>query len=234
MNHPQHALTDLQTRFESLTKLHVLLPQLTLPSIPNFNGLFTQFQSRAYSSGPFQFPNALPDPSAEHEVRQHAFKMALFGWTGDAESQHTDGLATCHACWRRVGFWMFQPHDELRASDASSKDLPLLDVRAQHREYCPWINAATQNAGADRFNYYKDDKFTGWEALVRYLGKDKASDVQSDEPSSAGTQQPEQVLAATNNNIPDRAAANDERVSKWRQLKQRLSMKPGKSNVAKC
>jgi hypothetical protein len=111
-----------------------------------------------------------PSDAGNHSdgLNQEVFIMALFGW--QAESGSTTGLATCSSCFRRLGLWLFT-----RTSyDEEERDtfIPRLDVIAEHRDYCPWINAASQSAGSSSTRQRLPSlgpQLAGWEVLLRVL-----------------------------------------------------------------
>lgn len=73
-----------------------------------------------------------------------ALSLAVFGW--EAETEHISGLATCNACFRRLGLWLYNPRNiagELNKETISDR----LDVVGEHRDYCPWVNTISQNGG---------------------------------------------------------------------------------------
>jgi Rsm1-like len=99
------------------------------------------------------------DAALNHE----AFVLALFGW--QAETGHIAGLATCEACFRRLGLWLF------KAKTPEDASMSRLDVIGEHRDYCPWVNSLSQNGGGSSKNSNTDssDHRAGWEVLLRAL-----------------------------------------------------------------
>lgn len=86
-----------------------------------------------------------PDP------RPLAF--ALHGWRASL-----DGIATCSACFRRLGLWLYT------RPAATSADPPLkLDLAANHRAYCPWVSGASQCAPGAHAG------LAAWEVLERVV-----------------------------------------------------------------
>jgi hypothetical protein len=126
--------------------------------------------------------------NTDGHVHRIALVFALFGW--EADEGHVAGVATCNACFRRLGLWLFKPAASSAAAgnnnnnnnndNHDSMDLdegPLmscLDVSKEHRAYCPWVNPATQNGGRRRPTIAATGTTTtedkaGWEELVRAL-----------------------------------------------------------------
>ena len=99
-----------------------------------------------------------------------ALILALFGWQAE-ESGHVSGVVTCNACFRRLGLWLFKPPpgtDELSGDSAMTR----LDVVAEHRDYCPWVNAVAQNGSKRRASI---DSLAGWQTLLRTLSSRSVS-----------------------------------------------------------
>lgn len=97
--------------------------------------------------------------SSSPPVNTAALTLALFGW--QAEEGHISGLATCAACFRRLGLWLFKtPPDP-----ASQSSMNRLDVVGEHRDYCPWVNALAQTGASSRRTSL--DGLAGWQVLLR-------------------------------------------------------------------
>src|SRR5690606_35116253 len=74
---------------------------------------------------------------------------ALFGWANEEPSIPT--LLTCSACFRRLGLWLFRPVGQNATSTGATDEdamVSRLDVVGEHREYCPWVSAASQGREA--------------------------------------------------------------------------------------
>ncbi|KAI9726804.1 MAG: hypothetical protein M1828_000660 [Chrysothrix sp. TS-e1954] len=84
-----------------------------------------------------------------HDPTDHAaLALALTGWHGSISSPGY-ALATCDACFRRVGLWLYKPtiSGSANGKDPSLEAEPLkLDLLSSHRDYCPWVSATSQNA----------------------------------------------------------------------------------------
>ena len=103
-------------------------------------------------------------------IHGQALALSLFGW--QAESGHITGLATCEACFRRLGLWLFKtkPNPKDAAAEGDEASMSCLDVVAEHREYCPWINAASQSgSGTPRKGATAMPELAGWELLLRVV-----------------------------------------------------------------
>ncbi|KAH0559079.1 hypothetical protein GP486_004340 [Trichoglossum hirsutum] len=160
---PQTSLTALAARYASFVATAGDLPStLSTPHTPDIQQLTKQVPME------FLLPY-LPSPPAERlqpsdkTLNSEAFILALFGW--QAETGHIAGLATCEACFRRLGLWLFKAN--------ASEDAPMnrLDVIGEHREYCPWVSSLSQSGdGSPRKSLPDiDGQKAGWEILVRVL-----------------------------------------------------------------
>lgn len=104
-------------------------------------------------------------------INNEALTLALFGW--QAEPSPIPALATCPACFRRLGLWLFKP-----ASSASSPTISRLDVANEHRDYCPWVNPESQNPtpSSDQNQQPRPSNSdqAGWEILLRMINNNSA------------------------------------------------------------
>lgn len=117
------------------------------------------------------------DPSttethAPPEIDKSALLLALSGWRAE-EDGHIPGLATCSACFRRLGLWLFKkpPSSPDEPDGARVSSMEHLDVLSEHRDYCPWVNAVSQNGHAREEDCARKslDGLAGWEIQVRAL-----------------------------------------------------------------
>ncbi|KAL9134309.1 MAG: hypothetical protein Q9175_004513 [Cornicularia normoerica] len=172
LTHHQTAIDDLRQRYISLVAIASELPPETstpddfdLPSISQkLAPLFHPPSPDPPSTTPSSPPNPPADTTTTHPSLINnnipALALALFGW--QAEEGHVVGLATCTACFRRLGLWLFKP-SSVHSPPQSS--MHRLDVVGEHRDYCPWINALSQNGATSRRTSL--DGLAGWEALLR-------------------------------------------------------------------
>ena len=97
--------------------------------------------------------------------------MALFGW-----QEHTHdrlgtqlGSVSCHACFRVLGLWLFKSKEVNEAGEEVVEPaMNGLDVVTEHRDYCPWRNAVSQN-GSKATSIPGKSAMAGWEIVVRVL-----------------------------------------------------------------
>jgi len=102
-----------------------------------------------------------------------AFQLALFGWQGHTHDRLGVqlGSVSCLACFRNLGLWLFKSKKVNEAGEeVEAAVVDCLNVVNEHRDYCPWRNAASQNGA-------KPSKSTttplaGWEVIVRVLKND--------------------------------------------------------------
>lgn len=164
------------------------------------------------------------EPSGEmtgKSINIAAFSLALFGWDicGDGGA----GLASCGACFRRLGLWMYKPKDDGAASVYSH-----LDVVNEHLDYCPWINAKTQNATEKSEGPGGQHLHSGWEILEQVIRTTHrrrmwADDATSKPGSGSDTPAPDEEIA------PDARKAKDrEWWARLRRIRQALHVKTHK------
>lgn len=164
--HHKTAIDDLRQRYHSLVAIAPELPPD--PSTPEGFDLSSISQKLApllhppSPDPPSTTPSSPPTDSTTLPLltNNSALALALFGW--QAEEGHVIGLATCTACFRRLGLWLFKTSSPDSPSQSS---MDRLDVVGEHRDYCPWANALSQNGAASRRTSL--DGLAGWEALLR-------------------------------------------------------------------
>lgn len=110
------------------------------------------------------------EPTPPPAINEQALALALFGW--QAEDGHINGLAVCEACFRRLGLWLFKRKSNSTigsetAADDEEASMSRLDVIGEHRDYCPWVDASSQNG--DSTPHKGSSDLAGWEILVRVV-----------------------------------------------------------------
>ncbi|TPX48937.1 hypothetical protein SeMB42_g02797 [Synchytrium endobioticum] len=109
------------------------------------------------------------------EFDKSCLGLALYGW--QAEEQHGDlNFARCFLCMRSVGLWNFKKVDTpegCQVTPLSKKKRPSegvaveesLDVKAQHRWFCPWVyNELIGSTSSAEYS-----KKVGWEITLDSL-----------------------------------------------------------------
>lgn len=180
------------------------------------------------------------EPDGETPVSQEtkckAMTMSLCGWHGSNESRTQ--LLSCHACFQRIGLWMYQPSYTPHRFD-DDDDEPqdrTLDLLALHRDHCPWRNPTTQSATG---NYSgKSAHAILLDVLDRYIDEQRrrsrgtvqgpvGNEVQS---VDVDADERESLSLETLKSMPDLSREetekmDTERLSKLRRLKQVLGFK---------
>ena len=240
--HRVTAIDNLRQRYESLLTMASELP--TDPSTPEDLDI-SDIQARVaplICSSPSNHPtdaaktvvHCSSDPIARTAsplpVNTAALTLALFGW--QAEEGHISGLATCTACFRRLGLWLFK----LPLNPASQSSMNRLDVIGEHRDYCPWINALSQTGTSSRRTSL--DGLAGWEVLLRTViaitqhernERGMGSDVTITDLDDAASEVGSVVsLAAISRDRKDENERDKERWAKLKRLKQMFHVKTGK------
>jgi hypothetical protein len=108
------------------------------------------------------------------EVNKVAFLMALFGWQGHTHNQLGAqlGSVSCQACFRVLGLWLFKSKEVNEAGEeVTGAAMNRLDLVKEHRDYCPWQNAASQN-GQRAAVISSTSTLAGWEIILRILKND--------------------------------------------------------------
>lgn len=168
------AISALQTRYSNLVKIADSLPAETIIQPPesfNIEEIISTFPPKFDGTeAPVETTEPqTPQPTEEaHEnpptppvVNKTAFVLAFFGW--DTTAEKAPGLASCSACFRRLGLWMYKPKEN---GDPGIYDS--LEVATEHMEYCPWINGQAQS-GTGRASDKQAVLPNGWEVLAQAL-----------------------------------------------------------------
>jgi len=110
----------------SLPSLQTRLATLTpiLPFLPSTERILT----------PKPLPTNLPKSLEDHDPR--LVSIGITGWSGSLLGNK--GILTCATCHRRVGLWLFVEEGRMEE----------LDLLAEHKRYCPWINQDVQTGMA--------------------------------------------------------------------------------------
>ena len=118
-----------------------------------------------------------PDTSEDvppAKVNKVAFTMALFGWQGYKHERLgvQSGSVSCQACFRVLGLWIFKSKEINEAGEeVANPVVNCLDIVKEHRDYCPWRNAASQN-GQKATESPECTTLAGWEIVLRVLKND--------------------------------------------------------------
>ena len=164
LNNPSTSTAALKARYVSLVAMESEIPSNVLA--PDDNGI--QDVVKTLPEDFLHSPQNEKDGSTSLNrldyLNKDALLLAMLGW--QAETGHIKGLVTCEACFRRLGLWLFQSRQQDASLDRSSSEevaatMNTLDVINEHREFCPWINAASQNGSSGGE--------PGWKILVRVL-----------------------------------------------------------------
>lgn len=175
--HQATSLGNLRLRYESLAAMSSEIPStLSTPSVFDLSQTSNQLViiSKPPSTPLDIAPTTPTTPAADPPICPSAFVLALFGW--QAEASPITGLVSCAACFRRLGLWLFkapnQPSSTAASSPPTSPIMNRLDVIAEHRTYCPWINPTSQSGVSDPHNpaaRFSTSGLAGWEILLRAI-----------------------------------------------------------------
>ena len=183
-----------------------------------------------------------PDEPNSAEINEEALSLALFGW--EAEHGHMAGIASCNACFRRLGLWLFRPRS--RADSGLGDQEPVmscLDVETEHREYCPWINAKTQSGDQkSKSGEPAISELSGWEMVEKVVRnvQDEKRELMPPPPVPGAKDDDvrSEVGSVISGELEDRTVRDEkdkERWAKLKKLKKAFSVKrvksKGKENV---
>ncbi len=118
-------------------------------------------------------PNPLRNEDSPADINKVALLMALFGWQGHNHDRLGPqmGSVSCHACFRVLGLWIFKSKEVNEAGEeVVGPTMSCLDVVKEHRDYCPWQNAISQNGKGPVKT--STTGMAGWEIVLRILHND--------------------------------------------------------------
>ncbi|PGH08238.1 hypothetical protein GX51_01392 [Blastomyces parvus] len=227
LTNPETAVNGLHARYLNLARLESELPLIdnieppsnlnldeTISMLPpTFLGDKLERETHSISTDNPTQPTTENDDSQANissqeigvELNRAAFVLAAFGW--DASPDVGAGLATCGACFRRLGLWMYKPKE-----DGSVSVYTKLDVVGEHMDYCPWVNPKTQSGGGKPVLHgFNGKPQSGWEILSQAIKTMHRRRTRCDVPSTSATVTSQDVLAS-----PAEAKVDDDETQKLR------------------
>jgi len=168
-----------------------------------------------------------PDFFGTDDINKVAFQMALFGWEGHKHERLGNQLSSvsCQACFRVLGLWLFKSKEVNEAGEEVERaKLNSLDVVFEHRAYCPWRNADSQN-GVNS----KPDTVTlpGWKIMLRVLKNDHYLKHSGDRPAKSklpSTETEQSDLFGDEDGEDARSMREEREKERWARLKRVKSL----------
>jgi hypothetical protein len=190
LNHPGTTMHHLRDRYDELCRRKETLPYMMNMRTPlgfNLDLVLSYLPADffAYSSA-----QHIENP-IQPEINKVALLMALFGWQGHKHATLGEqlGSVSCQACFRVLGLWLFKSKEVNEAGDeVTGAAMNKLDVVKEHRDYCPWQNAASQN-GQRASVISSTSTLAGWEIIVRILKNDHHLRSSGERTGSRGSRQ---------------------------------------------
>lgn len=171
---PTTALNALRQRYDSLAAMGDGLPSaLSIPPTVDIRSIIQELGKDFFQSPQSEPTAAAPEPATPPAINEQALALAFFGW--QAEDGHISGLAVCEACFRRLGLWLFKRKSQSTVGSETSADeeeasMSRLDVVGEHRDYCPWIDASSQNGESTPRKVSSGlADLAGWQTLARVV-----------------------------------------------------------------
>lgn len=164
-------LHSLRERYDELCSRKDTLPypfDLRLPSNFDLDVILSYLPPDFFTLTPTEMTL---EKSRPKEINKVAFQMALFGWEGHIHDRLGSqvGSVSCQACFRVLGLWLFKSKKVNEAGEViEGAVVGCLNVVNEHRDYCPWRNARSQN-GAGKSS---TSTMAGWEIMLRVLKND--------------------------------------------------------------
>lgn len=175
LNHAPTTLHAIRERYDALCSISDRLPyvhNLHPPAEFDLDTILSYLPKNFFAS---PIINAEPSkPSSQDEVNRVAITMALFGWTARPETKIRDGAAVCEVCFRTLGLWLFKSKEVNEVGEViRTATMNYLDPVEQHREYCPWKNAKSQNATGSSSKSPQAPELAAWQVIARVLRNDQ-------------------------------------------------------------
>ncbi len=141
-----------------------------MPELLDVDAVSTYLPASFFTISPKDLPTTTSQPI---EINKPAFLMALFGWEGHVHDRLGAQLdsVSCQACFRVLGLWLFKSKKVNEVGEeVVGPVVNGLDVVMEHREYCPWRNAASQNGHSSTKT--STSTMSGSEIILRVLKND--------------------------------------------------------------
>ncbi|TAQ89367.1 hypothetical protein B7494_g2326 [Chlorociboria aeruginascens] len=176
LNHASNTLDGLRERYDELRSRADTLPYLSNMQAPDGFDLDLVL---TYLPPDF-FTVIRPGTSStetppSNDINKVAFMMAFFGWQGHIHERLgvQTGSASCQVCFRVLGLWLFKSKqiDDAGQGIPGTAVMNCLQVVSEHRDFCPWRNAASQN-GLKPTAHASTLVLAGWEIVLRVLKND--------------------------------------------------------------
>jgi hypothetical protein len=175
LNHAPTTLQALRERYDELCTRNHTLPyifNMRPPSKLDLDLVLSYLPNNFFTS-PASEVLPLETPSSTN-INRVAFMMALFGWQGHSHERLGVqlGSVSCQACFRVLGLWLFKSKEVNEAGkEVTGATMNCLNVVKEHRDYCPWTNAKSQNGGKATASS-ATQALAGWEIVFRVLKND--------------------------------------------------------------
>lgn len=146
---------------------------LSIPAAVDISNTIQELDADFFQTTQVEPAATAAKPAPSPAINQQALALAFFGW--QAEDGHISGLAVCEACFRRLGLWLFKRKSQgtvgsETAADDEEAAMSRLDVIGEHRDYCPWVAASSQNGDSTPPNGCSGSAdLAGWEILARVV-----------------------------------------------------------------
>ena len=163
-------LGNIRQRYGELSARKATLPydfNIRVPDCVDLDTVMSYLPKKFFTNIP-NLGDPKPPPEMT-EINKVALKLALFGWQGHTHPPAGDqpGSISCKSCFRTLGLWLFKSKEvcPITGKEIAPATMSCLDVVKEHRAYCPWRNAATQNGHRKS----STSNLAGWEIVQKVL-----------------------------------------------------------------
>lgn len=201
---------------------------LSTPPEFDLDTILSQLPTDFFGASP---TDAQTETNQPPEINKVALVMALFGWQGNTNVGSSDqsGMVSCNACFRSLGLWLFRSKEVNEAGEeVVGAAMNCLDVVRQHREYCPWSNAASQNGQHPNTKPSTRAK-AGWEVVLRVIKNDFYVRTNNDPQRPVSQSSPDRIseLSEFGEDIDDadaRSIRDEKDKERWARLRRVKSL----------
>ncbi|KFY08977.1 hypothetical protein V492_05732 [Pseudogymnoascus sp. VKM F-4246] len=186
---------SLKARYDSLLPMAALLPSESVFNLPpsyDLDAIIAQLP-----------PSFQTSPSPEVPINRVALLLALFGFTARPAHVPKLGSVDCHVCFRTVGLWLYRPKTTKGADGSPGPEraaaMAALNPLECHKEYCPWVNARSQNGNA-----------AGGKPIWAILGEAVGREYKTRKQEEAGKGEKGPVVGAEETHVETEGEAGDD------------------------
>lgn len=226
LNDAPVTLGNIRERYDELCLRKDTLPyefNIRLPDSFNLETIISYLPKKFFTNIPDpKKPNPPPETA---QINKTALILALFGWQGHTHERLGVqlGSVSCKACFRVLGLWLFKS----KAVSATNEEtegpiMNCLDPIKEHRDYCPWRNAVSQNGPGKS----STSNLAGWEIVQKMLKNEYYLRHGADmgRPVTVGSAESGEIMILEEDEEAERSARDVKDKERWARLRRVKSL----------